>query len=202
MIAPTMGTAATISAVRPEARCCSAVVSKIHGIAISTIAKANTYRQCANAARIAPARRARSISTIAANDVLPNTTTGGSNSLTATRIRKYGMPHMNAIAVNRIHPRFVTARPPVDHSRDALPRQNEFVIDSSTQVDRWRSARPGRQWRARLQKRLQVRHHTRPTFVDHRERCAVGIEAIVDDRQLDQLPIVGLRHLLDLERGF
>ena len=33
---------ATINAVRPEARCCSAVVSKIHGIAISRVAKAST----------------------------------------------------------------------------------------------------------------------------------------------------------------
>ena len=46
--------------------------------------------------------------TTAAIDVRPNTTSDGSICFTATRMRKYGTPQMNAIAANNIQPRLVT----------------------------------------------------------------------------------------------
>jgi hypothetical protein len=87
-IVPTIGTEATIRAVRPDARCCSAVVSRIHGIAISITPKIATGRQRRSAGRIAPDLPASTNSTTAASDVRPNTTTGGSSCFTATRMRK------------------------------------------------------------------------------------------------------------------
>ena len=85
---PTIGTQATIKAVMPEARCVSAVVSRIHGMAISITANANTGRHRRRAARIAPCLAAMITNTVAANEVRLKTTTGGSSSFTATRIMK------------------------------------------------------------------------------------------------------------------
>jgi hypothetical protein len=106
--APKIGTDEMMSAARPEAMCCSAVVSRIHGIAISSTAKATIGRQCASAGRIPSARFARYSNTTAASEVRPNTTTAGSSSSTATRMKKYGTPQMSAIAQNSTHPRRVT----------------------------------------------------------------------------------------------
>ena len=110
MTAPTIGTVAMINPVSPDARCCSAMASRIHGIAISRIANANTGRHRRKAGLIASLRCASTSSTIAAIDVRPNTTIAGSSWRTATRMSKYGIPQMNDIATNNTHPRFVIPR--------------------------------------------------------------------------------------------
>ena len=77
-----------INAVSPDARFSSAVVSRIHGTAISISANISTGRHRLKAGRIAPALPASSSRTTADSDVRPRTTTDGSSCFTATRMKK------------------------------------------------------------------------------------------------------------------
>jgi hypothetical protein len=123
-----MGTAGDDQRRQARGRCCSAVVSKIHGMAISTIAKTSTARQCRNAGRIAPARLGQHQQDRGGERSSTEHDTGGSSSFTATRMKKYGIPQMKAHRGEE-HPAAFGHPLILRHARVRM--QSQFFIESN-----------------------------------------------------------------------
>jgi len=105
--APTSGTAAISNPVSELEMCCSATPRSIHGIAISMDANASTGTQCLRTGRSSLRAAAIGRRRSAAMPVRARTSVAGLRSLTATLIRRYGMPQITHMEAKSIHPRLL-----------------------------------------------------------------------------------------------
>ena len=105
MTVPTSGTPATRRPASELVTCCSAQPRSTHGPAISASAKATTHGQRRSVGRRSTRAIASGRSTAAPTVVRANTSTGGDTSATATRISRYGMPQITAMAANTANAR-------------------------------------------------------------------------------------------------